>query len=42
MDRLQALDNEISGGSSANIALIVAGKLYVANVGKYHAQCGAK
>ncbi|XP_022095510.1 TGF-beta-activated kinase 1 and MAP3K7-binding protein 1-like [Acanthaster planci] len=33
VDKLQALDSQIIGGASANVALIVSGKLFVANVG---------
>ncbi|XP_033631253.1 TGF-beta-activated kinase 1 and MAP3K7-binding protein 1-like isoform X2 [Asterias rubens] len=33
VDKLQQLDSGICGGASANVALILGGKLYVANVG---------
>ncbi|XP_038064153.1 TGF-beta-activated kinase 1 and MAP3K7-binding protein 1-like isoform X2 [Patiria miniata] len=33
VDKIQSLDSQIIGGASANIALIISGKLYVANVG---------
>ena len=35
VDKLQQLDSGICGGASANVALILGGKLYVTNVGKF-------
>ena len=35
VEKLQSLDSEIIGGTSAIVSLIHKGKLYVASVGKY-------